>query len=217
MFKLSGWRLGLSSFALLGMLMTCAKQEQGPLPILGNKETLPDGTVRYHTIPELSFTDQDSLPFTWESLQGKIHVADFFFVSCPSICPMVTRQMLRVHEAFQNTENLLLVSYSIDPKRDTVGRLANYARNLDADTRRWKFLTGDKARLLGIAGKYFSIALENPDAPGGFDHSGRLILVDSRRRVRAFCDGTDPDSVTAFMASIRQLLQEEERLKGPPN
>jgi protein SCO1/2 len=179
-----------------------------PLPILGNKETLKDGKIKYHTIPSFSFIDQDSMPFTEKSVENKIYVVDFFFISCPSICPMVSRQMLRVYDQYLKEDKLMFVSFSIDPKRDTVERLANYARNLGVNTEKWKFVTGKKEAIFDIAKEYFSIAIENEEAPGGFDHSGRLILIDEKNHIRSFCDGTDPLSVDGFILDIQKLLNE---------
>jgi protein SCO1/2 len=198
--------------ALFFMLLSgCGKEHNKVLPILGNAEKHEDGTTTYHTIPPFSFIDQDSLPFTEKSVENHIYVVDFFFISCPSICPMVSRQMLRVYDRFIDEDRLKLVSFSIDPKRDTVERLANYARNLGVNTEKWKFVTGEKAAIFGIAKDYFSIAVENKEAPGGFDHSGRLILVDTQKHIRSFCDGTDPTSVDGFMEDIKSLLAEMER------
>ena len=89
---------------LLSLSLSCNKVESEVLPILGNRETLEDGTIKYHSIPSFSFIDQDSLPFTEKSVENKIYVVDFFFISCPSICPMVSRQMLRVYEQYLKEE-----------------------------------------------------------------------------------------------------------------
>lgn len=204
--------MNLSTLSFLSVLLflalSCDETRKGSLPILGNKETLKDGTVKYHSIPSFSFIDQDSMPFTEKSVENHIYVVDFFFISCPSICPMVSRQMLRVYDRFIKENQLKFVSFSIDPKRDTVERLANYARNLGVNTQKWKFVTGEKAAIFDIAKAYFSIAIENAEAPGGFDHSGRLILVDTKKHIRSFCDGTDPSSVDVFMEDIQRLLEE---------
>lgn len=195
----------------LFLTLNCSKVESTPLPILGNRETLEDGTIKYHSIPPFSFIDQDSMPFTEKSVENKIYVVDFFFISCPSICPMVSRQMLRVYDQYLKEDKLMFVSFSIDPKRDTVERLANYAKNLGVNTKKWSFVTGEKAEIFDIAKEYFSIAIENEDAPGGFDHSGRLILVDEENHIRSFCDGTDPKSVDDFIQDIQKLLNESKR------
>ena len=88
-------------------------------------------------------------------------------------------------------------------------RLNNYARNLDVKSSKWQFATGAQDEIYEIADDYFSIAMEDPEAPGGYDHSGRFILVDENRHIRSFCDGTDPDDVDRFMKDIEDLLNEK--------
>jgi protein SCO1/2 len=177
------------------------------LPILGERDVVNGDTV-YHAIPDFSFINQDSQVVNNETFAGKAYVADFFFVSCPTICPKVSKQMKRLYDRFQDEEQFLLLAHTIDPVRDTVGRLSVYAEGMGVESSKWHFVTGEKDELYAIADDYFSIALENPDAPGGFDHSGRIILVDPQRRVRSFCDGTDPASVDKFMEDIEILLKE---------
>jgi protein SCO1/2 len=201
--------VGILAFVLAGCLEPTI-EEEGPLPILGQKRVVNGDTI-YHQIPDFSFINQDSQVVDNETFAGKIYVADFFFVSCPTICPTVTKQMLRIHDQFEDEPRLKLLAHSIDPKRDTVGRLANYARNLGVTSDKWHFVTGNKDDIYAIADDYFSIAIESPDAPGGFDHSGRLILVDENRYVRSFCDGTDPEDVDQFMKDIEKLLQETDQ------
>ena len=116
--------------------------------------------------------------------------------------------MLRLYDRFEQEDNLVLLSHSIDTKYDTVERLKHYATNLEVKTEKWHFVTGDKDEIYDIADDYFSVAIENPDAPGGFDHSGRLILVDEGGRVRSFCNGTEPEDVDRFMDDIDVLLSE---------
>jgi protein SCO1/2 len=91
-----------------------------------------------------------------------------------------------------------------------VPRLKQYARKLGVSADRWHFVTGEKEEIYGIAEDYFSVATEDPDAPGGYDHSGRLILVDPKGHVRSFCDGTDPEAVDEFIDDIEKLLHEME-------
>lgn len=198
--------VGVLAIVLAGCLKP-AIEEEGALPILGQKR-VENGDTIYHQIPDFSFINQDSQVVDNETFAGKVYVADFFFISCPTICPTVTKQMLRIHDQFEDEPRLKLLAHSIDPKRDTIGRLANYARNLGVSSEKWHFVTGDKDEIFAIADDYFSIAIESPDAPGGFDHSGRLILVDENRYVRSFCDGTDPEDVDQFMKDIEKLLQE---------
>ena len=179
------------------------------LPILGNRDMDANGDTIYPTIPDFAFVNQDGDTITNADFAGKAYVADFFFIHCPTICPKVTQQMLRVHDKFADNDNLQLLAHTVDPKRDDVPALKSYANKLDAKAPKWHFVTGDKDELHGIADDYFSVAIENADAPGGFDHSGRLILVDKNRHVRAFANGTQPDEVTQFIEDIKVLLAEK--------
>ena len=180
-----------------------------PLPIIGERLGISaNGDTIYPTIPNFSFTNQDGQTVTNANFEGKIYVADFFFTHCPTICPKVTAQMLRVHDRFKDSSSVLLLSHTIDPKNDTMGRLKEYAGKLGVNAPKWQFVTGVKDSIYGIADDYFSIAKEDPNLPGGFDHSGRLILVDKKRHVRSFCDGTDAKDVDRFMHDIEVLLKE---------
>lgn len=196
------------SLAGLALLSSCGhKNECDPLPILGERD-IQSGDTLYHTIPSFSFTDQDSQAVTNATFTGKAYVVDFFFISCPTICPKVKKQMLRVHEAFLKEPRLVLLSHTIDVRHDTIPRLKRFSEDLGVDGPKWHFVTGQEDSIYAIADDYFSVAIKDNDAPGGFDHSGRLILVDDRGRVRSFCDGTDPKSVDQFMHDIRCLLRE---------
>lgn len=201
-------------FVIAGMvflLLSACQTRQKPLPILGNHAINGKDTL-YHTIPDFAFINQDSQVITQANFAGKAYVVDFFFTSCPTICPKVTQQMLRIHDAFKNDDRLALLAHSIDTRRDTVGRLKAYAEGLGVSAPKWHFVTGDKGHLYDIADDYFSIAIEDPTAPGGFDHSGRLILIDQNRHIRSFCNGTDPKEVDVFLEDIKRLLAEMESL-----
>lgn len=195
--------LSLSIF----LLASCQSDEK-PLPIIGHKTVEGTDTI-YHTIPDFNFINQDSQRITQTTFEDKIYVVDFFFTSCPTICPVVKRQMLRVYEKFEEDDDrLLFLSHSVDGRRDSVPRLKIYADNLGVNSERWHFVTGDITEIYEIAEDYFSVAKEDPEAPGGFDHSGRLILVDQNKHVRSFCDGTDAEDVDRFMDDIEKLLDE---------
>lgn len=179
------------------------------LPILGERDVSPGGDTIYRTVPDFAFIDQDSQQVTNATFAGKLYVVDFFFTHCPTICPKVKAQAKRIYDQYADDPRLLLLSHSIDVKNDTVGQLRRYAQKLGIASAKWHLVTGDHDAIYGIADDYFSVATEDPDAPGGFDHSGRLILVDQDRRVRSFCDGTDPEKVTKFMKDIDALLAEQ--------
>ncbi|MEM1123218.1 MAG: SCO family protein, partial [Bacteroidota bacterium] len=176
-------------------------------PILGNKEEV-DGKTIYHEIPDFEFVNQDSTKVTNATFAGKAYISDHFFISCPTICPKLSKSMLRIYDQFKDEPNLLLISHSIDTKYDTIPRLKKYATSLGVTSDKWHFVTGDKAEIFDIAESYFNIAMDDADAPGGYNHSGRLILVDPNRRIRAFCDGTDAEAVDKFMEDIELLLAE---------
>lgn len=191
---------------IVGLIFSACQLEQEPLPILGEK--LIEGTdTIYHTIPDFKFTNQEGQEVNLATFDNKIYVVDFFFISCPTICPVVKAQMLRVLETYRDEDRLMFLSHTIDPKRDTVERLKKYADNLGVGVPKWHFVTGEKEKLHGIASSYFSIAYEDSSAPGGFDHSGRLILIDQNKHIRSYCDGTDPESVDQFIKDIAILLE----------
>lgn len=189
-------------------IVSC-KPANEKLPYLGNKK-VENGKEILHKIRPFSFLNQDSVIINNDSLKDVVYIADFFFVSCPSICPKVAKQMLRLHDAFKDNPNVKLVSFTIDPKRDSVGRLAEYAANLEVKADKWLFLTGDKYTTLELADDYFVSALEDPSAPGGFDHSGKIILVDKKGHVRSFCEGTEAETIPKFIEDVKLLLKEYE-------
>jgi len=196
----------LTALAAL-LLAACGEQKETPepLPYLGNHEINGSDTV-YHRIPDFAFVNQDSNTVTNETFEDKIYLADFFFISCPTICPKVKKQMLRIYDKYKNEDELMLLSHTIDPKRDTVGRLKQYAQNLGVDDSKWQFVTGEQDRIYEIADDYMSIAREDPEAPGGFDHSGWILLIDKEGHIRSFANGTDPEKVDRLLKEIDWLL-----------
>ncbi|HRD06566.1 MAG: SCO family protein [Saprospiraceae bacterium] len=204
--------LSLSKFFLGCALLasSCKPAHDSKLPVLGNPVT-EQGVTREHTIRPFQYLSQDSTVVTNDSLANGIYIADFFFTSCPSICPRVMKQMLRLHDEFKNVKGVKLVSFTLDPKRDTVGKLSMYAENLGVSPNKWLFLTGDKDFTLDLADDFFVAALEDPSAPGGFDHSGKIILVDKKGRVRSFCEGTDATTIPDFIKDVYTLLDEDKK------
>lgn len=190
------------------LLFSCKNGESNELPYFGRHE-LVDGIEVKHKIRDFSFIDQDSLVFDKAAIGDRIHIADFFFTSCPSICPKVMQQMLRLQERYKNDDRVLLVSYTLDPKRDTPARLKSFGTKVGADFSMWKFVHGEKDSIMALANEdYYVPAFEDPEAPGGFDHSGKLLLIDTDGHFRAFAEGTEPESVTAFFDKIDILLSQ---------
>ena len=193
-------------FSFISILISsCAKQDK--LPILGNSKII-DGKEVPHKVGAFDFVNQNGVQFTSEDLKGKIQVADFFFTTCPTICPTVMSQMVRIYDKYEKEESISLVSFSLDPKKDTIGALKAYAENLEVSTPRWNMLTGDKKEIHSLASDYFNIVVDDDEAPGGINHSGKIVLVDKLGRVRAFAEGTDPNEVDQLLIDIDKLLAE---------
>ena len=198
------------SFLLLSItLLAISCKDSDKLPFLGVPEIL-DGKEVPHTVGDFSFMNQDSLQVTQSDYQDQIQIADFFFTTCPTICPTVMSNMVKIYDKYEKNEDVRLVSFSLDPKKDTVGALKEYADNLEVSSPKWNLLTGEKKKLHGMAADYFNIVVEDDEAPGGINHSGKIILVDKKGRVRAYAEGTDENEVEKFMEDIDKLLKEYE-------
>jgi protein SCO1/2 len=200
-------RFSLAVFACFVSLAAC-KEETERLPIMGETEVISGDTI-FHTVEDIALFDQDSQVFQLSKMGDKAFIADFFFISCPTICPRVKKQMMRLYEQYKSDDRIMLLSHTIDPKHDSIHILKQYADNLGVSSDKWKFLYGPKDTIFDLADQYFVSVVDDPTAPAGFDHSGRLILLDRNRHIRGFCEGTDPNSVTAFFATVDQLLREE--------
>lgn len=189
-------------------IMACQTSEDGPLPRYGIHDIQGKDTT-FHHIPDFRFMNQDSVWITNDTYKGKAYVSEFFFTYCPSICPNVKVQLNRLYEHFEDEERLWLLGHAIDSDRDTIPRLKSYADKLGIEGPRWSLVHGEEDIMFTIDSAYMSIAYRDPDAPGGFDHTGRLILVDQNRHIRSFCEGTKPDQVDRFIKDIEKLLREE--------
>tara|TARA_B110000046_G_scaffold181648_1_gene214212 strand:+ start:3532 stop:4203 length:672 start_codon:yes stop_codon:yes gene_type:complete len=164
----------------------------------------------YHPVPEFFLTAQDSSDFTKENVEGKVHVVNFFFTSCPSICPAMIAQMKRLQRNTADIDELLFLSHTVDPRRDTIPKLNAYIKKKELDTRNWYFLFGEKEYVhdLGING-YMINAMEDEAAEGGFLHSEHFILVDREGHIRGLYEGTDTDRVDQLEKDIRKLIKTE--------
>ncbi len=196
----------VSLFAAISMLLLngCVSKEKA-LPIFGERELIGSDTV-YHTIAPFRFVDQDSAIVTNATYQDKIYVADFFFTSCRTICPIMKTQMVRVYEATKEMPDVLLLSHTIDPEYDTVALLHDFAERLGVESKRWHFVTGAKDSIYKIAQtSYFATAMEDKSEPDGFIHSGAFLLIDKKGRIRGKYDGTKEDDVNRLIVDIKKL------------
>ncbi|MFY0599688.1 MAG: SCO family protein [Cyclobacteriaceae bacterium] len=196
-------------------------KESLELPILGRDQIVEkevDGEIVYdtiqHRIADFGFLDQDSTLITNETFAGQVYVADFFFTSCPTICPVMKREMLRVYEAFENEPELAILSHTIDPKHDDVKTLRAFAENLGIKSDKWHFVTGDKDDIFELAEtSYYIVANEDLAAPGGIVHSGAFLLIDKKGRIRGVYDGTIPEQVDLLMKDINKLIKKNDAPK----
>lgn len=140
-------------------------------------------------VPDFAFLNQDSLLITNHDYKGKVFVVDFFFTSCPTICPRMSRNLVYLQNELQEYKDFGIASFSINPKFDTPTRLKKYAENYKVTDPDWNFLTGDREDIYELANAGFNIyAAENPDVPGGFEHNGYFALIDQEGYIRSRYD-----------------------------
>lgn len=187
------------------LMISCEKADK--LPILGNP-IMRANHLEYPRIKDFSFINQDSLKITNTTFDGKIYIADFIFLSCPSICPKMNVQLKKVYDVYKNNSEVLFLSHTIDPEHDTIPRLKAYT--VDNDIKKnWHFVTGNKDSIYKIAtDSYFATAYPDKNEPGGFVHSGGFLLVDKERHVRGVYDGTNPKETTRLIDDVKKLLEE---------
>ena len=190
-----------------------------PLSKIGPKEvserTLEDGTTVYdttfYTVPPFKMVNQKGEVITDQDLLGKYYVASFFFASCPSICPAMNFHLKQVSDRFQAYDEFYMVSFSVDPKRDTVEALEAYARQFGVEDRNWYFLTGDQDRTHELASGYLLGANEDALAEGGFYHAEGVVIVDWNGHIRSRKDdnGNILGNYDVLSASALKDLEED--------
>jgi protein SCO1/2 len=186
-------KLFAAGLLLCGFLLFFSCKKAAPLP-------------SYYAVPEFSLQDQTDTAVTLADLKGKVWIADFIFTNCAGTCPMMTAHMRKLHDAVP--ADIKLVSFTVDPARDTPKVLASYAAEYGATRDRWLFLTGDKEALYDLCVKGFKLAL---DETSGTDvepitHSTRFVLVDKNGQVRGLYSGTEADDLTRLAADAKSLL-----------
>lgn len=206
----------LGAAAALLLFAACNSSEK-KLPIYGEREPIVksvDGKevtdTLYHTIPAFNAIDQYGDSVSNKTLDGKIYVADFFFTSCPSICPIMHRNMLNVYKAFKDVNDFNIISYSIDPKHDSVAVLKSYGGKLGINDKKWLLLQGKKEETYKLSESYL-VKKPEEDAKEQFIHDGYFILVDKQKRIRGSYDGTDVKQVEQLIADIKTLQTETDQ------
>jgi len=195
------------SLLLLSILAGCKRKEKH-LPFLQQEIVGKDTT--YRTIPSFKFLNQDSAVVTGKDFDGTIYVADFFFTSCPTICPIMHRNLLKVYNKYLSNPQVKLASHTIDVKYDTPSRMKAYANKLGVKGDQWEFLWGTRDSIYSIAERNYLVSVgQDNKAPGGFIHQGYLILVDKHKRIRGAYDGTVDEQVQQLMDDMDILLEEQ--------
>lgn len=166
-----------------------------------------------HKVGNFSFQNQDNQTITEKDVKGKIYVAEYFFTTCKSICPIMNKQMQRVQKAIKGNGNVKILSFTVDPDVDTVAQMKRYATSHNYVKGQWHFLTGKKEDLYGLARKSFFVlkpaeAQNLGDAGSDFIHTNNFVLVDGQGRIRGYYDGTNPKEVTTLIADIKRLEEE---------
>ncbi|WP_157505048.1 SCO family protein [Dyadobacter beijingensis] len=206
----------LFKLLLIASMAAAVACDNKRLPYMGEPEKVVktvDGQeveeLDYPAIPPFAFTNQDNRPVTEADFKGKIYVADFFFTTCPTICPVMKKNMLKVYDEVKDNPDVRILSHTIDPEHDTPAVLKTYSNDLGVSNATWQFVTGDREKIYEIGQQHYLItAAEDAKSPGGFLHSGHFVLLDKDRHIRGMYDGTTDEGTYELIRDIRTLLKE---------
>lgn len=211
-YRFFGWVLLLLS-AVIVFLFYNALRPIETLPVYQPADFNPelvDSTLvhvkKYHTIADFSLTNQNGKRITQENYKDKIYIADFFFTTCPTICPIMTKNMAAIQSSILDDNEVLLLSHSVTPEIDSVAQLKKYAEEKGVQDTKWNLVTGDKKQIYDLARKSY-LAVKDDGDGGAFDmiHTENFILVDKERRIRGTYDGTDPEEIQELLADLEIL------------
>lgn len=195
-------------------LLAACKEQARKLPYYQSSDftpvwELPKDTI-FHQIRPFSLIDQQGKVFTKKNIVGKICIVDFFFTSCPGICPKMTKNMSLLQTSFMQDANVLLLSHSVIPQKDSVAVLAEYAKEKDVQYEKWKLLTGEKTEIYNLGRKFYFVEEdlgENRDIDV-FLHTENFILIDKAQKIRGIYNGLDPDSINRLIEDVKVLEKE---------
>lgn len=188
-----------------------------PLPIYNPDTidaTLVDSTIqhvkKYHKIADFSLTNQNGKTITQNDYKGKIYVADFFFTTCQTICPIMTDHMRDIQKEIINDDDIMLLSHSVTPVKDSVAQLKKYAKLKGVNDAKWNLVTGDKKQIYELARKSY-LAVKSVGNGDQYDmiHTENFMLIDKKRQIRGFYDGTDPEAISKLIKDIEKLKRME--------
>lgn len=212
-----------SKFKFFGIVLFClsaviiylfysALQPKKKLPVYQPSRVNPelvDVSVqyvkKYHAIADFSLTNQNGETITQEDYVNKIYIADFFFTTCPTICPIITKNMVAIQNRLKN-DDVMLLSHSVTPEIDSVAQLKKYAVEKGVDDRKWNLVTGDKKQIYELARKsYMAVKTDGDGGPYDMIHTENFVLVDKNRQVRGYYDGTKMEAIEELMADLEIL------------
>lgn len=202
----------------LSLFYTALKPSKN-LPIFNPADVNPelvDSTVqyisKYHTIADFKLTNQNGKTITQKNYEGKIYVADFFFTTCGSICPKMTTNLVEIQKEFLQNPKVMLLSHSVLPDIDNVGVLKEYAKLNGVNDSKWNLVTGDKKEIYALARKsYLAVKQGKPNELYDMVHTENFVLIDSKKRVRGFYDGTKKENIEKLIEDINWLLEDEKK------
>ncbi|MDH7447417.1 SCO family protein [Aquimarina sp. 2201CG14-23] len=174
---------------------------------------LVDSTIqhvrKYHKIADFSLMNQNGEEVTQNNYENKIYVADFFFTTCQTICPIMTGNMKTIQEKLKNDQEVLLLSHTVIPETDSVPKLKKYAIEKGVDDTKWNLVTGNKKHIYDLARKSYLVAKSDGDG-GPYDmiHTENFVLVDTKKRIRGFYDGTKEEEIDRLLEDIEVLKEE---------
>ncbi|WP_269226956.1 SCO family protein [Flavobacterium eburneipallidum] len=203
------------SIIVISLFYTALKPKKS-LPIYNPADVNPelvDTTVQYiankHRIADFSFTNQNGKTITQKDYEGKVYVADFFFTTCGSICPKMTTNLVDVQKAFLNNPKVKILSFSVMPDVDSVSVLKEYAKINGVIDSKWNLVTGDKKAIYTMARKsYLAVKQGKPEEQYDMVHTENFVLVDTKKRVRGFYDGTKKEDIQKLIEDINFLCEE---------
>lgn len=202
--------LGLSVVVLGIALGTALWLRLGPQFVRDSADSA-DGLNQYGSVPDFSFTERSGNTVDLARLRGKIWIADFIYTTCPDTCPLQTAMMAKLQDEYAGNPDVQLVSFTVDPERDTPQALSVYAARYRADAQRWYFLTGQRDRLLNLVQDGFHLAVaalpNDADPSGTIAHSPRFVLIDKEARIRGYYDSRDLEAFGRLKNDIDTLVK----------
>ena len=165
---------------------------------------------KYHAISPFSMINQNGETITEQDYQNTVYIADFFFTTCPSICPIMTKNMYALQQKLSPYPDVKLLSFSVTPEIDSVAQLKRYAIENKIDDKRWNLVTGNKREIYELARKSYLVVKDNGDGgPHDMIHTENFVLVDAEKRIRGYYDGTKLSSIESIINDINILANEK--------